>query len=49
LLAQRVNQILGGQFFTPWDVEQIPEDDLLDLETWQRYERQFSEIRNSNK
>lgn len=37
LLARRLNTLMHTTMWTPWNVRQIPTDDLLELEDWMRY------------
>lgn len=43
LLARRLNEILGAPVFTPWNVGEIPSDDLADLNDWSRYAKELKQ------
>ena len=44
LQAKKLNQILGGQFFNAWDIDQLPEEDLKDIESWVKLSAQINNI-----
>ena len=41
LLARRLNELMGTNVFTPWNVGKVPRADLDELDDWMRYQQEL--------